>query len=149
MKLVLIRHLWGVTGRWEEVFPKFRELGFTGIECALPAEKERRRLRRLLAQPLETKIYVCHDYPPDRRLPAWQTTVALQRSANIHVRDEITEDEFVAMRTARDATLDVPTLILPAVQVNVRAGQLPPADANGVAYLRIPLNALPIRTAMI
>ncbi len=108
-----------------------------------------RSIRRLLAQPLETKIYVCHDYPPDRRLPAWQTTVALQRSANIHVRDEITEDEFVAMRTARDATLDVPTLILPAVQVNVRAGQLPPADANGVAYLRIPLNALPIRTAMI
>ena len=77
--------------------------------------------------------------------PQWETTVAEQRADNIHVRDGIGEDEFVAMRTARDATLEVPTLILPSIQVNVRAGQLPPADDNGVAYLRIPLNALPKR----
>jgi hypothetical protein len=73
-----------------------------------------------------------------------QTTVAEQRALNIHVHDGISEDAFVAMRTARDATLDVPTLILPSIQVNVRGGQLPPPDDNGVAYLRIPLNALPV-----
>ena len=105
-----------------------------------------RSMRRLLDLPAQTTIYVCHDYPPEGREPAWQTTVAQQRAANIHVHDGISEDEFVAMRTARDATLDVPTLILPSLQVNVRAGQLPPADDNGVAYLRIPLNALPSRS---
>lgn len=105
-----------------------------------------RSMRRLLDMPAQTTIYVCHDYPPEGREPAWQTTVAQQRAANIHVHDGISEDEFVAMRTARDATLDVPTLILPSLQVNVRAGQLPPADDNGVAYLRIPLNALPSRS---
>jgi len=88
---------------------------------------------------------VCHDYPPASRRAQWQTTVAEQRARNIHVRDGIAEDEFVAMRRARDATLDVPTLILPSIQVNVRAGRLPPADDNGVSYLRIPLNALPVR----
>jgi len=106
-----------------------------------------RSMQRLLALPPETTMYVCHDYPPATRRPAWQTTVAEQRASNIHVRDGIGEDEFVAMRQARDATLDVPTLILPSIQVNVRAGQLPPADENGVAYLRIPLNALPLHSA--
>jgi len=106
-----------------------------------------RSMRRLLSLPPETTMYVCHDYPPATRDPAWQTTVAEQRASNIHVRDGIGEDEFVAMRQARDATLDVPTLILPSIQVNVRAGQLPPADENGVAYLRIPLNALPLHSA--
>jgi len=106
-----------------------------------------RSMRRLLSLPPETTMYVCHDYPPATRGPAWQTTVAEQRASNIHVRDGIGEDEFVAMRQARDATLDVPTLILPSIQVNVRAGQLPPADENGVAYLRIPLNALPLHSA--
>jgi glyoxylase-like metal-dependent hydrolase (beta-lactamase superfamily II) len=101
-------------------------------------------MRRLLELPPETAMYVCHDYPPASRQAAWQTTVAQQRAHNIHVRDGIGVDEFVAMRTARDATLDVPTLILPSIQVNVRAGRLPPADDNGVAYLRIPLNALPV-----
>ncbi len=101
-------------------------------------------MRRLLALPPETTVYVCHDYPPATREPRWQTTVAEQKAHNIHVRDGIGEDEFVAMRQARDATLEVPTLILPSIQVNVRAGQLPPADENGVSYLRIPLNALPI-----
>lgn len=104
-----------------------------------------RSMRRLLALPPATRMFVCHDYPPKGREAKWETTVAEQRSSNIHVRDGISEDEFVAMRRARDATLEVPTLILPSIQVNVRAGNLPPADDNGVAYLRIPLNALPIR----
>ncbi|CAN5337946.1 MBL fold metallo-hydrolase [soil metagenome] len=104
-----------------------------------------RSMRRLLALPPETTMYVCHDYPPAGREAAWRTSVAEQRASNIHARDGIGEDEFVAMRTARDATLEVPTLILPSIQVNVRAGQLPPTDDDGVAYLRIPLNALPVR----
>lgn len=105
-----------------------------------------RSIRRLLNLPAETRVFVCHDYPPEGRDVQWETTVAKQRATNIHVRDGISEDEFVAMRTARDATLGVPMLILPSIQVNVRAGQLPPADDNGVAYLRIPLNALSKRT---
>ena len=104
-----------------------------------------RSMHRLLALPPETTMYVCHDYPPAAREPRWQTTVAEQRAHNIHVRDGIGEDEFVAMRQARDATLEVPTLILPSIQVNVRAGGLPPPDENGVSYLRIPLNTLPVR----
>jgi glyoxylase-like metal-dependent hydrolase (beta-lactamase superfamily II) len=102
-----------------------------------------RSMRRLLDLPPQTAMYVCHDYPPTSRAPRWQTTVAEQRAHNVHVHDGIDEDEFVAMRTARDATLDMPTLILPSIQVNVRGGQLPPPDDNGVAYLRIPLNLLP------
>ena len=102
-----------------------------------------RSMRRLLDLPPETTIYVCHDYPPPSRQPRWESTVAEQRARNIHVRDGIGEDAFVAMRTARDATLDMPTLILPSIQVNVRGGRLPPPDDNGIAYLRIPLNALP------
>ncbi|MET3496617.1 MBL fold metallo-hydrolase [Variovorax boronicumulans] len=100
-------------------------------------------MRRLLALPPDTAVYVCHDYPPASRPARWQSTVADQRAHNIHVRDGIGVDEFVAMRTARDATLEVPTLILPSIQVNVRGGRFPPADDNGVSYLRIPLNALP------
>ena len=102
-----------------------------------------RSIRRLLELPPQTRMYVCHDYPPQGREPRWETTVAEQREKNIHVRDGITEEGFVAMRKARDATLEVPTLILPSIQVNVRAGRMPPADDNGVAYLRIPVNALP------
>ena len=105
-----------------------------------------RSIQRLLALPPETRVYVCHDYPPVARAARWQSTVAQQCAHNIHVRDGIGEDEFVAMRTARDVTLEVPTLILPSIQVNVRAGRLPPPDDNGVAYLRIPLNALPLHT---
>lgn len=100
-------------------------------------------MRRLLALPPHTTMYVCHDYPPDARQPRWQTTVEQQRANNIHIHDGIDEQAFVKMRTTRDATLEVPTLILPSIQVNVRAGQLPPADENGISYLRIPLNALP------
>ncbi|MBX3661865.1 MAG: MBL fold metallo-hydrolase [Burkholderiales bacterium] len=101
-----------------------------------------RSMRRLLALPPQTAIYVCHDYPPASREPQWRTTVAEQRASNIHVRDGVSEDEFVKMRQARDATLEMPTLILPSIQVNVRGGRLPPPDDNGIAYLRIPLNAL-------
>ena len=101
-----------------------------------------RSMRRLLALPPETRVFLCHDYPPKERQPRWETTVAEQRAHNIHIRDGISEDEFVAMRTARDATLDVPTLILPSIQVNVRAGRFPPAESDGVSYLKIPLNVL-------
>ncbi|WP_397408421.1 MBL fold metallo-hydrolase [Polaromonas sp.] len=101
-----------------------------------------RSVRRLLSLPPETRLYMCHDYPPEGRSPVWETTVAEQRAKNIHVHDGVSEDEFVKMRTARDATLDMPTLILPSVQVNIRAGELPPAEDNGVSYLKIPLNAL-------
>ena len=99
-------------------------------------------IHRLLALPPETVIYVCHDYPPDTREPAWKTTVAEQRAHNIHVKSGTTEDAFVAMRTARDATLDMPTLIIPSIQVNVRAGQMPAPESNGQTYLKIPLNVL-------
>jgi glyoxylase-like metal-dependent hydrolase (beta-lactamase superfamily II) len=105
-----------------------------------------RSMRRILALPPETRMYVCHDYPPAGRAAAWETTVAEQRAKNIHVRDGVTEDEFVAMRQARDATLEVPTLILPSIQVNIRGGQLPPAEDDGVSYLKIPLNVLGRRT---
>ena len=101
-----------------------------------------RSIRRILALPAQTRMFVCHDYPPEGRAAAWETTVGEQRAANIHVRDGISKDEFVAMRQARDAKLDVPTLILPSMQVNIRAGQLPPAEDDGVSYLKIPLNAL-------
>lgn len=101
-----------------------------------------RSMRRILDLAPETRLFVCHDYPPPGRGPRWETTVAEQRATNVHVRDGISEAQFVAMRTARDATLEVPTLILPSIQVNVRAGQLPPPDDNGVSYLKIPLNAL-------
>lgn len=104
-----------------------------------------RSIRRLLALPPQTKMFVCHDYPPEGRLPAWETSVAEQRAKNIHVRDGVSEDEFVKMRTARDALLEVPTLILPSIQVNIRAGQLPPAEDDGVSYLKIPLNVLGTR----
>ena len=101
-----------------------------------------RSVRQLLSLPPETRLFMCHDYPPNGRPVAFETTVAEQRAKNIHVNDGISEAQFVQMRTQRDATLEMPVLILPAVQVNIRAGQLPPAEANGVAYLKIPLNAL-------
>ncbi len=101
-----------------------------------------RSVRRLLALPERTRVFVCHDYPPGNRAPAWETTVAEQRARNIHVHDGVSEDDFVRMRTARDATLEVPTLILPSLQVNIRAGQLPPPEDDGVSYLKIPLNVL-------
>ena len=102
-----------------------------------------RSLRRILELPGDTRLFMCHDYlPKGRDHFVWETTVAEQRAGNIHAHDGITEDEFVAMREARDATLDMPRLILPSVQVNMRAGHLPEAEENGVRYLKIPLDAL-------
>lgn len=101
-----------------------------------------RSIQRLLNLPEETRLFMCHDYPPAGREACWQTTVADQRRANIHVRVGISEDDFVAMRTKRDATLSMPTLILPAIQVNIRAGHLPPPEANGTRYLKIPIDAI-------
>jgi glyoxylase-like metal-dependent hydrolase (beta-lactamase superfamily II) len=101
-----------------------------------------RSMRKLLDLPSETRLFMCHDYPPTDRPPAWETTVARQRAGNIHVHDGVSEDDFVKMRTERDATLEMPVLILPSVQVNIRAGEMPPKEDNGVSYLKIPLNAL-------
>lgn len=102
-----------------------------------------RSLRRVLSLPPETRLFMCHDYlPAGREEYVWETTVAAERAGNIHAHDGITEDEFVAMREARDATLDMPRLILPSVQVNMRAGHMPPADDNGVTYLKLPVNAV-------
>jgi glyoxylase-like metal-dependent hydrolase (beta-lactamase superfamily II) len=101
-----------------------------------------RSIQRLLRLPGDTRLFMCHDYPPNGRDANWQTSVAEQRNANIHVRDGISEDDFVAMRTRRDATLSMPTLILPAIQVNIRAGHFPPPEDNGVRYLKIPVDSL-------
>ena len=97
-------------------------------------------VRRILALPPQTRLFLCHDYPPDTRASQPMCTVADQRQGNIHVRDGITEAEFVAMRQARDATLAMPNLILPSVQVNIRAGHLPPAESDGHHYLKLPVN---------
>jgi glyoxylase-like metal-dependent hydrolase (beta-lactamase superfamily II) len=99
-------------------------------------------IHKVLSLPDSTELYLCHDYPPDGREPQCLTTVAAQKAANVHVHTGISEAEFVAMRTARDATLAMPVLLLPAVQVNMRAGQLPPPEDNGTRYLKIPLNAV-------
>jgi glyoxylase-like metal-dependent hydrolase (beta-lactamase superfamily II) len=99
-------------------------------------------VRKLLSLPPETRLFMCHDYPPNERPVAFETTVAEQRAKNIHIHDGVTEEAFVALRTKRDATLEMPVLILPSVQVNIRAGEMPPKEANGVAYLKIPINAL-------
>lgn len=99
-------------------------------------------IQKLLSLPGETRLFMCHDYPPDNRPVRFETTVAEQRQSNIHVHDGVSEDQFVRMRSERDAGLAMPTLLLPSIQVNIRAGELPPAEANGTAYLKIPLNAL-------
>jgi glyoxylase-like metal-dependent hydrolase (beta-lactamase superfamily II) len=101
-----------------------------------------RSIQSILKYPPSTKLYMCHDYPPNGRTPEYQSTVADQKEANIHVHDGITEEQFVAMRTKRDAGLEMPVLILPSIQVNIRAGHMPKAEGNGTAYLKIPLNAL-------
>ena len=100
-------------------------------------------IRRLMLLPDETRVFLCHDYQaPDRKAYAWETTIEAERTGNVHVHDGVSEDEFVAMREARDRTLGMPRLILPSVQVNIRAGHLPEAEANGVSYLKLPLNLL-------
>jgi glyoxylase-like metal-dependent hydrolase (beta-lactamase superfamily II) len=99
-------------------------------------------VKKILSLPEDTRLFMCHDYPPTDRPVAFESTVGEQRRKNIHVHDGISEAAFVDMRTKRDATLEMPVLILPAVQINIRAGDLPPAESNGVAYVKIPLNAL-------
>lgn len=99
-------------------------------------------VKKILSLPDDTRLFMCHDYPPTDRPVAFETTVGEQRRNNIHVHDGVTEAQFVELRTKRDATLAMPVLILPAVQVNIRAGEMPPTEGNGVAYLKIPVNAL-------
>lgn len=102
-----------------------------------------RSIQKILALPDETTLYMCHDYKaPGRDEYKWETTVAEEKASNVHVGANKSEDEFVAMREARDSSLDMPTLILPSVQVNIRAGEMPPEEDNGVSYLKIPINAL-------
>ena len=97
---------------------------------------------KILSLPAQTRLFMCHDYPPNDRPVAFETNVAEQKAKNIHVHDGVSQAQFVAMRTQRDATLEMPVLILPAVQINIRAGELPPKESNGTAYVKIPLNAL-------
>ena len=101
-----------------------------------------RSIQKVLAYPDEKKLYMCHDYPPTDRPEVYCTTVGEENKSNIHVHDGVSEDEFMKMRSKRDATLDMPTLILPSIQVNVRAGHFPEPEANGKFYLKIPLNDL-------
>jgi glyoxylase-like metal-dependent hydrolase (beta-lactamase superfamily II) len=99
-------------------------------------------IQRLLSLPDETRMFVAHDYAPGGRRVAWETTVKAQREQNVHLANQVSEAQYVAMRRARDQTLSLPALILPAVQVNIRAGTLPPPESNGVSYLKIPLNRI-------
>jgi glyoxylase-like metal-dependent hydrolase (beta-lactamase superfamily II) len=101
-----------------------------------------RSMRRILELPPQTRLFMCHDYGPNGREIRWESTVAEERAHNIHVKDGMTEDAFVAMREARDKTLGMPRLILPSLQVNMRAGALPPAEPNGRVFLKLPVNAL-------
>ncbi len=102
-----------------------------------------RSVRRLMLLPDATRVFLCHDYKaPGRDDYAWETTILAERTANVHIHEGVSEDQFVAMRTTRDATLSMPKLILPALQVNIRAGHLPPPEENGVRYLKLPLDQL-------
>jgi len=113
--------------------------------CDFPGADARtlyRSIRKILALPPQTKLFLCHDYMPEGRDMICMTTVAEQRAHNIHIHQGVEEDAFVTMRETRDATLDMPALILPSVQINMRSGHLPEPEANGIRYLKIPLNAL-------
>lgn len=101
-----------------------------------------RSIRRILDLPPQTRLFMCHDYQPGGREVQWETTVAAERAANLMIHDGVSEDEFVAQRSGRDARLAAPVLILPSLQVNIRAGHLPPPSANGIRYLRLPVNKL-------
>lgn len=113
--------------------------------CDFPGGDARqlyRSIRKIFALPPETRLFLCHDYKaPGRDEYRWETTVADQRASNLHVHDGASEEDFVTLRTKRDATLPMPRLLLPSVQVNMRAGHFPPAEENGVSYLKLPLNA--------
>lgn len=113
--------------------------------CDFPGGDARKlydSIHRIFALPAETRLFLCHDYPPGDREPAAQTSVAAQKASNVHVREGVAEADFVKLRTERDATLPEPKLILPALQVNIRGGRLPPPDGNGISYLRLPLNQI-------
>ncbi|WP_135212857.1 MBL fold metallo-hydrolase [Vitreimonas flagellata] len=113
--------------------------------CDFPGGDARtlyRSINKLLALPESTRVFLCHDYKaPERDVYAWETTIAAEKQ-NVHLRDGVSEDQYVAMREARDKTLEMPALILPSIQVNIQAGELPPAEENGVRYLKLPLDAL-------
>ena len=107
------------------------------------ARKLYRSVRRLMQLPDETRVFLCHDYKaPNRDQFVWETTILAERTGNVHLHDGVSEDEFVEMRTQRDATLDMPKLILPSLQVNIRAGHLPEPEENGARYLKLPVNVL-------
>ena len=99
-------------------------------------------MKKLLSYPPQTRLFMCHDYPPNGRPVQFETTVAEEKKSNIHMHDGISEDQFIEMRTKRDVTLEMPVLILPAIQVNIRAGVFPPKESNGVSYLKIPVNGV-------
>lgn len=118
---------------------------FGTARCDFPGGDARvlfRSIRKILTLPPETRLFLCHDYAPGGREYRWETTVAAERAENIHVHNGVSEDDFVEMRSTRDKQLSMPQLILPSVQVNMRAGELPPADDNGVHYLKLPVDAL-------
>ena len=119
---------------------------FGTARCDFPGGDARelyRSIQKIFALPDETRLFMCHDYKaPGRDAYAWETTVGDERRANIHVHDGVSEDDFVKMRTERDATLDMPRLILPSVQINMRAGAMPPPEDNGTSYVKIPLDVL-------
>jgi len=114
--------------------------------CDFPGGDARilyRSIRRVLSLPEQTRLFMCHDYQsPTRNTYAWETTVREESKHNVHVHEGISEDDFVKLRTTRDATLQMPVLILPSIQINMRAGEKPPAESNGISYLKIPLDAL-------
>jgi len=113
--------------------------------CDFPGGNPRtlyQSMKKILSYPPETRLFMCHDYPPSNREVQYETTVAEQIKSNIHMHEGVSEEAFIEMRTKRDATLEMPVLILPAIQINIRAGEFPPAEGNGIAYLKIPLNAL-------
>lgn len=118
---------------------------FGTARCDFPGGDARqlfRSIRKILSLPAETRLFLCHDYAPGGRAYQWETTVGTQRKENIHINDSVDEDAFVKMRTERDKQLGMPVLILPSVQVNMRAGDLPPPEDNGTRYLKIPLDTL-------
>ena len=119
---------------------------FGTARCDFPggnAESLYESIQRIFALPQDTRLFMCHDYkPPGRDEYAWETTIAEQRKNNVHINDGVTKEEFVAFRNERDSQLGVPNLILPSIQVNIQAGNMPAAEANGICYLKVPINAL-------
>jgi glyoxylase-like metal-dependent hydrolase (beta-lactamase superfamily II) len=101
-----------------------------------------RSIKKILSYPNRTKLFICHDYPPETRTVSWETSVNDQKKYNVHINDKISENEFVDIRETRDKTLNMPQLIIPSIQVNMNAGHLPPAEDNGNVYIKVPINSL-------